>query len=97
MGECFCGDAVCHSSAACRIRRLGLRAKDILSGVFFMLTLWAYAGYARSERFSPGRYITVLVFFAMGLMCKPTLVTVPFVLLLLDYWPLGRVVAACPP
>ena len=64
---------------------------DILSGVFFMLTLWAYAGYARSERFSPGRYITVLVFFAMGLMCKPTLVTVPFVLLLLDYWPLGRV------
>ncbi|PYI49388.1 MAG: hypothetical protein DMF11_01235 [Verrucomicrobia bacterium] len=63
---------------------------DILSGLFFMLTLWAYTRYARSERFSPGRYITVLVFFVLGLMCKATLVTVPFVLLLLDYWPLGR-------
>jgi len=64
---------------------------DVLSGMFFMLTLWAYARYARSERFSPSRYITVLIFFVLGLMCKPTLVTVPFVLLLLDYWPLGRV------
>ena len=64
---------------------------DILSGLFFMLTLWAYARYARSERFSPGRYMTVVVFFALGLMCKPTLVTVPFVLLLLDYWPLQRI------
>ena len=64
---------------------------DILSGMFFMLTLWAYARYARSERFSPGRYMTVLVLFALGLMCKPTLVTVPFVLLLLDYWPLQRI------
>lgn len=65
--------------------------KDVLSGVFFMLTLLAYARYARSDRFSPGRYAIVLVLFALGLMCKPTLVTVPFVLLLLDYWPLGRV------
>ena len=69
---------------------------DILSGLFFMLTLWAYARYARSERFSPGRYMTVLVFFAMGLMCKATLVTVPFVLLLLDYWPLGRTRSSSP-
>src|SRR5881227_430813 len=65
--------------------------KDVLSGVFFMLTLWAYARYARSDRFSWGRYTKVLVLFALGLMCKPTLVTLPFVLLLLDYWPLGRV------
>jgi protein O-mannosyl-transferase len=65
--------------------------KDVLSGVFFMLTLLAYARYTRSDRFSLGRYATVLVLFALGLMCKPTLVTVPFVLLLLDYWPLGRV------
>src|SRR6266542_6659969 len=65
--------------------------KDVLSGVFFMLTLWAYARYARSDRFSLGRYTTVLVLFALGLMCKPTLVTLPFVLLLLDYWPLRRV------
>jgi hypothetical protein len=55
-----------------------------------MLTLWAYAYYARSDRFSWRRYVTVLVLFGLGLMCKPTLVTLPFVLLLLDYWPLGR-------
>src|SRR5438093_10791525 len=65
--------------------------KDVLSAVFFMLTLWAYARYARSDRFSWRRYATVLVLFALGLMCKPTLVTLPLVLLLLDYWPLGRV------
>src|SRR5437867_928258 len=64
--------------------------KDVLSGVFFMLVLWAYARYARSSRPSPGRYTIVLVLFALGLMCKPTLVTLPFVLLLLDYWPLRR-------
>jgi tetratricopeptide (TPR) repeat protein len=64
---------------------------DVLSGVFFMLTLLTYVRYARSHRFFLGRYAMVLVLFALGLMCKPTLVTVPFVLLLLDYWPLGRV------
>jgi protein O-mannosyl-transferase len=65
--------------------------KDVLSGVFFMLTLWAYARYVRSNRPSSGRYMIALVLFALGLMCKPTLVTLPFVLLLLDYWPLRRV------
>jgi tetratricopeptide (TPR) repeat protein len=64
--------------------------KDVLSGVFFMLTLWAYGSYARGNSARSFWYITVLVLFALGLMCKPTLVTVPFVLLLLDYWPLGR-------
>lgn len=64
--------------------------KDVLSGVFFALTLLAYARYARTDRFSMVRYATVLVLLALGLMCKPTLVTLPFVLLLLDYWPLGR-------
>jgi protein O-mannosyl-transferase len=64
--------------------------KDVLSGVFFMLTLWAYARYARSNRPSSGRYIIALALFALGLLCKPTLVTLPFVLLLLDYWPLRR-------
>ena len=64
--------------------------KDVLSGVFFMLILWAYARYVRSSRPSSGRYTMVLVLFALGLMCKPTLVTLPFVLLLLDYWPLRR-------
>jgi Tfp pilus assembly protein PilF len=64
--------------------------KDVLSGVFFALTLLTYARYAQAKVFSFGRYITALVLFALGLMCKPTLVTTPFVLLLLDYWPLGR-------
>ncbi|MHB8907339.1 MAG: tetratricopeptide repeat protein [Syntrophales bacterium] len=63
--------------------------KDVLSGLFFMLTLWAYAGYA-SRPFALGRYLTVVLLFALGLMAKPMLVTLPFVLLLLDYWPLGR-------
>jgi len=64
--------------------------KDVLSGVFFMLTLLAYAHYTREKRPAVGRYLTVLIVFGAGLMCKPTLVTLPFVLLLLDYWPLGR-------
>jgi tetratricopeptide (TPR) repeat protein len=64
--------------------------KDVLSGVFFMLILWTYARYARGDSARCFWYITVVVLFALGLMCKPTLVTVPFVLLLLDYWPLGR-------
>ena len=98
--------------------------KDVLSGLFFMLTIGAYVRYARcvtgdkwqvtrtaaSDR-APGPsrvtrlpaealakaghpslfYCLVLLFFALGLMCKPMLVTLPLVLLLLDYWPLGRV------
>ena len=55
-----------------------------------MLTLWSYARYAREEHRSLARYVTTLVLFALGLLCKPTLVTLPFVLLLLDYWPLRR-------
>ena len=64
--------------------------KDVLSGLFFVLALAAYAGYARCRRFAVGRYIAAIVLFALGLMSKPMLVTLPFVLLLLDYWPLGR-------
>jgi tetratricopeptide (TPR) repeat protein len=64
--------------------------KDVLSGVFFMLVLWAYARYGRGNSARSCWYITVVVLFTLGLMCKPTLVTLPFVLLLLDYWPLGR-------
>lgn len=62
--------------------------KDVLSTLFWMLTLWAYVYY----RGSPGlrRYLLVIVAFALGLMAKPMLVTLPFVLLLLDFWPLGR-------
>ncbi len=97
--------------------------KDVLSGLFFMLTLWAYARYAeeskalslmaktggqepgvRSQESKSGiqhrgprnpnharrYYAFTLILFALGLMSKPMLVTLPFVLLLLDYWPLRR-------
>ena len=63
--------------------------KDVLSGVFFTLTLLAYMRYARKP-FALSRYLLVIVMLACGLMAKPMLVTVPFVLLLLDYWPLKR-------
>ena len=65
-----------------------IERKDVLSGVFFMLTLGAYFFYTRK----PGvlRYSVVCLIFACGLMSKPMLVTTPVVLLLLDYWPLGR-------
>ena len=63
--------------------------KDVLSGLFFMLTLWFYARYTERPA-SWGRYALVVSSFALGLMAKPMLVTLPFVLLLLDYWPLGR-------
>jgi protein O-mannosyl-transferase len=63
--------------------------KDVLSGIFFMLTLLAYVHYARAP--SIWRYVTVALMFALGLMSKPMLVTLPFVLLLLDYWPLERI------
>ena len=62
--------------------------KDVLSGVFFMLTLLAYTHYVRAP--SLRRYLLLATACAFGLMSKPMLVTLPFVLLLLDYWPLGR-------
>ncbi len=84
--------------------------KDMLSTLFFLLSLWAYLRYAqgRSRAESRGRraesshlalaprpsaldYGLALIFFALGLMCKPMVVTLPFVLLLLDYWPLRRI------
>jgi hypothetical protein len=90
--------------------------KDVLSGFFFMLTLWAYARYAQSKAeekrgkgekemsatkkafspfllfpLSPRRlYVLALICFTLGLLAKPMLVTLPFVLLLLDLWPLHR-------
>jgi tetratricopeptide (TPR) repeat protein len=63
--------------------------KDVLSGVFFMLTIGAYVRYVRRPP-SVIRYGTVVLFFALGLLSKNMLVTLPFVLLLLDYWPLNR-------
>jgi tetratricopeptide (TPR) repeat protein len=62
--------------------------KDVLSTLFWMLTMWAYVRYA--ERPGLKRYLLVLLWFVLGLLSKPMLVTLPLVLLLLDYWPLGR-------
>jgi tetratricopeptide (TPR) repeat protein len=63
--------------------------KDVLSGFFFMLTVGAYVRYVQKPNSLP-RYLAVAVAFALALLCKPTVVTLPFVLLLLDYWPLRR-------
>jgi tetratricopeptide (TPR) repeat protein len=62
--------------------------KDVLSGFFWMLTMIAYVRYA--ERPGIGRYLLVVLAFCLGLLSKSMLVTLPFVLLLLDYWPLDR-------
>jgi tetratricopeptide (TPR) repeat protein len=62
--------------------------KDVLSGLFWMLTLAAYLGYVRGS--GAVWYAATLVIFGLGLMAKPMLVTLPFVLLLLDFWPLER-------
>ena len=62
--------------------------KDVFSTLFWMLTMGAY--YSHVERPRLQRCIPVLLFFALGLMAKPMLVTLPFVLLLLDFWPLER-------
>jgi Tfp pilus assembly protein PilF len=62
--------------------------KGVLSTLFWMLALWSYARYA--ERPSVKKYLPVMAFMSLGLMAKQMLVTLPLVLLLLDYWPLGR-------
>jgi len=62
--------------------------KDVLSTLFWMLTMAAYLRYV--ERPAASRYLLTLLLFALGLMAKPMLVTLPLVLLLLDYWPLSR-------
>jgi tetratricopeptide (TPR) repeat protein len=63
--------------------------KDVLSTLFWLSTLFAWVAYARSKRIGP--YLLALVLYALGLMTKPMLVTLPFTLLLLDYWPLRRI------
>lgn len=68
--------------------------KDVLSGLFFVLVVWAYAEYVLRHRANRPRggwfYAAALVLFALGLMSKPMLVSVPIILLLIDYWPLKR-------
>jgi tetratricopeptide (TPR) repeat protein len=95
-----------------------IERKDVLSGLFFMLTLWAWAGHLKKRarinepdmgacdpNFVPAPsgwtadYFLALIFFLFGLLSKTMLVTLPFVLLLLDFWPLNRLPsgAPCPP
>jgi cytochrome c-type biogenesis protein CcmH/NrfG len=62
--------------------------KDVLSAFFWLAAMWAYLKYG--ERPARGRYGLLLLCFTLGLMCKPMVVTLPLVLLFLDYWPLGR-------
>ncbi|MBI5692287.1 MAG: tetratricopeptide repeat protein [Verrucomicrobia bacterium] len=75
--------------------------KDVLSGFFFFAVLWLYAGYVERRRERARRawlwYGLALVAFALGLMAKPMLVTLPCVLLLLDVWPLRRTPLTLPP
>jgi len=66
--------------------------KNVLSTTFWILSMWAYASYARRENFA--RYLFYLcaaLLLALGLLAKPMLVTLPLVFLLLDYWPLDRI------
>ncbi|MDZ7637017.1 MAG: hypothetical protein U5J83_01970 [Bryobacterales bacterium] len=62
--------------------------KDVLSGFFFLLCVWLYIGYTKSP--SVARYASMLAAAALGYLAKPTIVTLPFVLLLFDWWPLRR-------
>ncbi|MBX3413710.1 MAG: tetratricopeptide repeat protein [Pirellulales bacterium] len=77
----------CHPLAVEPVVWIAAR-KDVLSTFFWMLTLWAYAAYV--ERPQVWKYALIVLALAAGLMAKPMLVTLPFVLLLLDYWPLRR-------
>jgi tetratricopeptide (TPR) repeat protein len=63
--------------------------KNVLSTTFWMLAMWAYAGYARRASFA--LYLCTALLMTLGLLAKPMLVTLPLVLLLLDYWPLRRI------
>jgi tetratricopeptide (TPR) repeat protein len=72
--------------------------KDVLSAFFWLLTMWAYVRFTEYDK-NPGVgrkvfYALSLLFFALGLLAKPMLVTLPFVLLLMDWWPLQRLAGA---
>ncbi len=62
--------------------------KDVLCALFWFVALWAYVRYTRQP--SAGRYGLVLIAFLLGLMCKPMIVTLPLLLVVIDFWPLRR-------
>jgi tetratricopeptide (TPR) repeat protein len=65
--------------------------KDLLSTLCLLGSVWAYCRYAKGGESKYAFYLLALLIFAAGIMCKPMIVTLPFLLLLLDYWPLGRI------
>jgi len=77
----------CHPLRAESVAWIAER-KDVLSTLLAMLTLWAYSRYVRHRTWP--RYLLVVALFILGLLAKPMLVTLPLVLLMLDFWPLGR-------
>jgi hypothetical protein len=97
-GSVFQADSWRRSSGCIRCtwnRSLGWRnGRTFLSTCFALLMMWTYAGYVRR----PGllRYAGAWLLFALALMAKPMFVTLPFVLLLLDAWPLGRIAGFVP-
>lgn len=66
--------------------------KDVLSTFFMLLTFWVYVSYTKHP--GPWKYLLSLIMFALGLLSKSMIVTLPFILILLDYWPLGRLLPA---
>ena len=90
MAQRHGGGAVRDPSLAGGVGGLGHRAQGrAFAGVFFMLTLIAYAAYAR-QPFTWRRWLAIAACYVLGLMAKPMLAGLPLLLLLLDYWPLGR-------
>jgi tetratricopeptide (TPR) repeat protein len=65
--------------------------KDVLSAFFFFLTVMSYSHYSQKRTLRPLWYLVTYLFFVLGLMAKPMLITMPFILILLDFWPLKRI------
>ncbi|HEY6008023.1 MAG TPA: tetratricopeptide repeat protein [Geobacteraceae bacterium] len=68
--------------------------KSLLNGLFWMLTLWLYLGYVARPR--PGRYLVMWAAFVLGMLARPAIAALPGVMLLLDFWPLGRLAGTGP-
>ena len=94
LAQSLCGGPFRSASPACRIRGVGGRAQGRAQRSFALLSMLAYARWTRESTLGNARaalfYGLALLCFVLGLMSKSMLVTIPFVLLLLDYWPLGR-------
>lgn len=86
--ECCCCRILRPPPPARGIGRMDIRTQGCVEHPFWMLTLYAYSWYVERKAFA--WYVTAAFLFCLGLLAKPMLVTLPFVLILLDYWPLKR-------